>query len=82
MELQGLQRDVDRVKVLREGEMVYSGKARDDPSHGGKSAKGAPEERGQELRLHGTITTKERIKVVKISRCFAKVLKASQGENC
>ena len=50
MELQGrLQPDVNRVKVLQEGERAHSGKARDGPSHGGKSAK-APEERGQELK--------------------------------
>jgi len=49
MELQRrLQRDVHQVKVLKEGERVHLGKARDVPSHGGKSAKG-PEE-GQELK--------------------------------
>jgi len=41
VELQGrLQWDGNRVKVLREGEMMHLGKARDGPSHGGKSAKG------------------------------------------
>ena len=50
MELQGrLQRDVNRIKVLREGEMVHLGKPRDGLSHGGKSAKGRGE-RGQELK--------------------------------
>ena len=50
MKLQGrLQRDVNRVKVLREGERVHSGKARDSPGHDGKSAKGLGE-RGQELK--------------------------------
>jgi len=44
VKLQGrLQRDVNRVKVLREGERVHLIKARDGPSHDGKSAKG-PEE--------------------------------------
>ena len=55
MELQGrLQRDVNRVKVLREGEIVHLGKARHGPSHGSKSAK-SPGERGQELKTsrHG-----------------------------
>jgi len=41
-----LQRDVNRVKVLKEGVMVHLGKARDGSSHGGKSAKG-PSERGK-----------------------------------
>ena len=36
------------VKVLWEGEMAHSGKAQDDLSHYGKSAKG-PGEREQEL---------------------------------
>ena len=35
--------------MLREGERVHSGKARDGSSHGGKSAKG-PGERGQALK--------------------------------
>ena len=35
-----LQRDMNWVKVLRDGENVHSGKARDGPSHVGKSAKG------------------------------------------
>jgi len=42
---------------------VHLGKTRDGPSHSGKSAKG-PRERGQVLRLHGTVTTKERTKVL------------------
>jgi len=45
---------VNRVKVLREEERVHSGKARDGPSHDGKSAKGLGE-MGQELKVsrHG-----------------------------
>ena len=35
--------------MLQEGEMMHSGKARDDPKYGGKSTKG-PEERGPELK--------------------------------
>ena len=60
MELQGrLQRDVNWVKVLREGERVHLGNSRDGQSHGGKSAKG-PGERGQELKAsrHGNIQGK------------------------
>jgi len=41
-----LQRDVNRVKMLQEGEMVRSSKAKDGPRYGGKSAKG-PGERGK-----------------------------------
>ena len=44
-----LRRDVNRVKVLQEGERVHSDEACDNLSHGGKSAKGL-EERGQELK--------------------------------
>ena len=48
MELKGrLQRDVNQVKVLWEGERAHSGKALDGPNHSGKSAKGPGE--GQEL---------------------------------
>jgi len=44
VELQGrLQRDVNRVKVLREEERVHSGEARDGSSYGGKSGKGPGE---------------------------------------
>jgi len=47
VELEGkLQRDVNQVKVLREGERVHLDKARDGASRGGKSAKG-PGERGK-----------------------------------
>jgi len=35
--------NVNRVKVLREGEMLHSSKARDGPSRGGKSTKGSGE---------------------------------------
>ena len=50
MELQGrLQRDMNWVKVLQEGERMHSGKARDGLSYGGKLAKG-PGDRGQELK--------------------------------
>jgi len=46
VKLQGrAQRDMTWVKVLLEGEIVHSDKARDDLSHGGKSVKG-PGERG------------------------------------
>jgi len=44
-----LQNDMNRVKMLREGEMVHSGKAQDDLSHGGSFTK-VPRERGQELK--------------------------------
>jgi len=36
-----LQRNVNRIKVLQEGERVHSSKAREGPSHGDKSARGA-----------------------------------------
>ena len=50
MELQGrLQQEMNRVKVLREGERMHSGKARDGSSHDDKSAKD-PSERMQELK--------------------------------
>jgi len=42
-------RDVNRVKVLQEGERMHSSETRNGPSHGGKSAKGL-REREQELR--------------------------------
>jgi len=42
---------------------MHSSKARDSPSHDGKSAKG-PEKRGKSKKLHGTVTIKERIKIV------------------
>ena len=51
MELEGrLQWDMNRVKVLQEGEMVYSSEAQDGPRHGDKLAKGF-RERGQELKV-------------------------------
>ena len=40
---------MNRVKVLREGEMVHSSKAREGPSHDGEIAKG-PGEGRQELK--------------------------------
>ena len=46
VKLQGrAQQDMTQVKVLLEGEIVHSDKARDDLSYGSKSAKG-PGERG------------------------------------
>ena len=50
MKLQGrLQRDVNWVKVLRKGERVHSGQARDGPSYGDDTTKG----HGEETRVKG-----------------------------
>jgi len=58
-----LQQDVNRIKVLQEGEMVHLDKARDDSSHDDKSAK-SPKKRRQELKVSRYDYNKERIKVV------------------
>ena len=64
IELQGrLQREMNRVKVLWEGERVHSSKARDGPSYVSKITNG-PGERGQEIKASRHGTTKERINVV------------------
>ena len=76
MELKGkLQRDMNRVKVLKEGEMMHLGKARDGSSHGGKLA--SPQGEGQELNASWHNYNQRKIKIViQISRCFTKGLKS------
>ena len=73
---------MNRVKVLREKEIVHSRKARDSPNHDGKSAN--PGERGQELKAsqQGYNQGKNQCINPKYQVVLLKASKTSQGGDC
>jgi len=76
VKLQGkLRRDMNRVKMLQEGERVHSNEARNGLRHDGESTKG-PDERWQELKALRYYYNQEKNQCIisNFPKCFAKGL--------